>query len=329
MKIIPIILAIIIGTGSLQSLHLRILDSIDDIVASKKISIHFSFDKNDSVVYADSIRFSVDSADIELKSWQSSQPPATEYIPQFRKNKPVYMDSFNVNLMLDFASATHEEKYATLKESSLYLACLTLGRDGKNRSKNMAISLANIFESKISDKRDNSKKPSVRKESSQQAVNNKEYSYDVWHDDKVFGYVFVYWQSITDAVTSFFESEAFLLCYLALLFIVVFIFIVRAFPKGRVLLFNALWKKELSRLICFAWSGFNIYFFKLFLPIYVVLILVALFFLILGIYYLWEDTERGGIIARLRLGIGMMLMTMVLPLLIKAYLLKSSLLPGE
>ena len=328
MKIISIILTVVFCTGSLQPLRLRVLDSIGDIVASKKVTVHFEFDKDDSVVYADSIRFSVDSAAVELKSWRSLEDPATEYIPQFRKNKQVYMDSFDIDLTVDFSSVSRAEKSAMLKESNLYLACLTLGKDGRNRSKNMAISLADVLVKKIAPKVE--KKLLVKHTQRQQpAADSLGSHYDVWHDDKVFSGVFLYWQKLVDGVTGFFESEAFLLCYLGLLFILLFLLIMRFIPAGYAIFFNTSWKKELSQFICFAWTGFNFYFFKLFFPIYVVFVCVAFYALGVGIYYLREDKEVNSVISRLRLGIGMVLLTMVLPLLIKAYLIKSSLIPGE
>ena len=53
----------------LSSLQLRLVDTIDEIIAGKKITVRFEFDHNDMAVYNDSMRFSVDSAIIELKSW--------------------------------------------------------------------------------------------------------------------------------------------------------------------------------------------------------------------------------------------------------------------
>ena len=312
----------------LSSLQLRLVDTIDEIIAGKKITVRFEFDHNDMAVYNDSMRFSVDSAIIELKSWRGIIPPVSEYVPLFRKNKLVYMNSFDINIMLDFTNQNKDKQRVTLQESNLYLACLILSKDGKNRSKNLVVALAKpTADAQLSDvqtaKTMVSKKHKIAVTTQSEEARS---SIPSLQDDTIFDRLFDYGREFIAKLYDFFESETFMLVYLSLFFMVCFFVVMRMFSLGQALLYNAAWKKELIKVFSLTWGAFSFYFLTIFLAVYLVLLLLAIFFFVTGIFYLKDKYVKESLLTKIRTVIGMILITLVLPLLIKAYLFKNILL---
>ena len=107
---------------------------------------------------------------------------------------------------------------------------------------------------------------------------------------------------------------------------VCFFVVMRMFSLGQALLYNAAWKKELIKVFSLTWGAFSFYFLTIFLAVYLVLLLLAIFFFVTGIFYLKDKYVKESLLTKIRTVIGMILITLVLPLLIKAYLFKNILL---
>lgn len=309
----------------LSPLRLKLVDNVDDIITEKKVTVRFEFDQDDTAVYNDSMRFSIDSATIELKSWRGTLPPLSEYVPLFRKNKLVYMNSFDVIIALDFTNQDKGRKRTTLQESNLYLACLTLSKDGKNRSKNLVVSLAKpTVDIQVSgDQAARTILPEERKIIATVQSEERKIILPSLQEDTVFDQLFDYGRELIAKLHDFFESEAFMMLYLSLLCMLCFFLVMRIFSLGQALLYNAAWKKELIQIVSLTWVTFSFYFLTMFLATYLVLLLLAIFFLIVGISYLKDKYAKDSFLTKIRTVIGMILITLVLPLLVKAYLLKN------
>ena len=147
-------------------------------------------------------------------------------------------------------------------------------------------------------------------------------------DDAVmFDKLLVVWNSIVLGLYHFLDSMLFFYAY-ALIFLIVLLFLFkRFFPTLRYILpFSGMWATEFERFCGFVMLGGVCNFLKYFITKSILLGGLALYFLVISLYYLRPTTYSHTFLGKLKVLIGMLLVAMVLPMLLKAYFLQQALL---
>ena len=331
---------------NLQALRIELINTITDIAASNKIALRFYLKEADYAVYKDFLHFSTDTPALGIKNWKSSVAAFLEYAAPFKQNKLVYTESFRVDLSFSFQpyGVENDERLMSLKQAHVFVSGTVLGKNKINRSFCTVVSLASLKEVRKEAKNfANNNVPEsesgndyvvhkVRDEASEffltqqnqktgeQKTGEEEEFF--WPDQflpvvQIFALKFV----------RFLEMPFFVKFYITILFLLLllvsrrfFVFMcVKNYVKNSFLL-------ELERFLLFLFIGAHCNFLRFFIEPAYVLGGFAVFCFVLSFYYLKPLVQATSFLNMIRMVIGICLLISVVPLLVKAGIMKLALL---
>jgi len=311
---------------AIMPVQLFIQNSLEDMVMSKRIQVRIELDKTDQYIYKDSLRFSIDVPGIELKSWQASIHPTTQYSLLFKRNKLIYPTSFTAEILFNF-NGQLEQLREQFPDANMYVACLIYGKDGKNSARTLMVSCyapKSLYDNKQTGTSGASELLESKHDHDQQN-----------HEDRntikieklgsellFFNELFIVWKKLTDPVKQFLGSSAFFVWYIILLLLSILFSIKPYFRWMRFIIpFRGIWEKELKRFVWLLVTGASFYFLSSLLELYIILYSFACFLLICSFYYFRETTYSTTFLGKLKIIIGFICALFVLPILLKAFFL--------
>jgi hypothetical protein len=324
---------IILGLMSwVHALRVEIINSHADILAARKVCLRLLFDPDDQAVYKDTIRFSVDTTQLTLLRWMTSQQHVLQYIPSFKCNKKAYIESVHCEIFIDISKAC-----LSLDGIFLYVACIILKKDGRNVPVNTCVALGMCDQELSLD--------TVRVTSWEQLHNNfiasNDYSGVLIHnnsgsvrktgvpvnllkeENKTLDELLTLWRRALASFRAVTHTSWYLHGYLFLLCLLLLLYLKKRFYFLRyVIWIYGAWEKELRRFLLFLWMSLTIGLFSLWIPEYIVLGMLAVFFVPLTFYYISAGQET--FLGRLKSLIGFILGASIIPLLVKAFLIKNA-----
>lgn len=122
-------------------LSIYITNDTADMVSARKICARLSFDPDDAAIYKDTLCLSVDAPELELKGWRTPAQAPVLYVANFKKNKRLFTESFNLEILIDFDEKDRKKQLKVLGESYLSISSLLLTKDGKNKAENVIVPL--------------------------------------------------------------------------------------------------------------------------------------------------------------------------------------------
>lgn len=137
MKKIGVVIFFLLSVIRLTALSVYITNDNADMVNGKKICIRLSFDPGEAAIYKDTLCLSVDTPELELKGWRTTAQAPVIYVANFKKNSRLFTESFNLEILIDFASKEKQKQIKALQESYLSISLLMLTKSGENRAVNV------------------------------------------------------------------------------------------------------------------------------------------------------------------------------------------------
>lgn len=314
---------------SLQALRVELLSNLNDMLLSRKIALHFFLESSDDALYKDFFSFSVDSSEIQLKNWKISTSDFLEYISSFKHEMLVYRESFRVDLSFsfidyDYRYDDHVKMIDILKKSHIFISCIILGKNKKNRSKSMMIKLDTL---EANENVPQEPKPLIKEDqvTMKKSVNevidyclheHKENEEFFWINCFLQEVYFFLIRAIHFLSKQFFYLECLLVFFLFL--ILLFIGITKYFFRKTNIL-KLLFSLGDGLLFLFIFLNLNILYFVI--TSYRILLWYALFCFLCGFYLSIKKNSNRKIFNR---ALGIDLLILVIPLLLKALFVQIS-----
>jgi len=297
---------------------LSILNDVEHMMLQRSISINISLNSTEQALYYDSLRFSLDVPDIELISWHAVQKPTLEYISSFKQNRKVYLDSATIKI--NFSHYGQNDIVALkdlLTEARLYVACLVVNQAGSNRSITVGVPLA--------------PQPTENKN----RMSNKQFSKSIAlkrvlpghkpfddQEDQFLTALHEAWRGMILGIYRALASPRFFQWYWLLFAWVLFLMLARFVPflTWSVAVQNA-WLIEMQQLSYVAFLGSSFYVMRSWLSDALLLFLFVGFCLLVGVSYVRDKQGVSELLGKIRFMLGVTLLCLVLPLLLKAWML--------
>ena len=118
------------------------------MINSKKVCARLSFDPDEEALYKDTLCFSVDTPDLELKGWRTMAVAPSLFVANFKRQRRLFIESFNVEILIDFEKTNKRAQAEILTGSALSVSSLMLSKHGTNKAENVVVPLkvANLVE---------------------------------------------------------------------------------------------------------------------------------------------------------------------------------------
>lgn len=314
----------------LSAVRLQLHTDVDAMIVTRSISVRVEFEPADQSIYKDSLRFSVDKAEIELLSLDVSKQPITHYSLAFKRNKPVYTESFTATITFQAAHINA----ALLADAHIYGAFLVLGKDGKTRPKTLMISLGNhskhndhevVQEKKLLEDAFDRDIGIVGDADSGQV--KKAQAPHLSSDFALIDELCVIWRKLVGGLKSLLSSSFLIKFYCGAIALLVLLYIKRRYRWLRfVVPIGGVWEKEIKRMLFFLLGCLVFLLLSLAISHYLVLYGFAVFLLFSSFFYLKTSVLKGTFLGNLRELLGFLMAAAIFPVLIKGYLLHYSVL---
>jgi hypothetical protein len=127
--------------GNVFALSMHITNDNIDMINSKKICMRVNFDQSEKALYKDALCISIDSPFIELRGWHTAAQIPAYYVSTFKKNKKLFVESFNLDLLIDFDSSDVQKQINALHMATLSISSLILTKNETTKAENVIIPL--------------------------------------------------------------------------------------------------------------------------------------------------------------------------------------------
>jgi hypothetical protein len=314
----------------LYSLNVYITNDNADIINSKKICVRLSFDSGEAAIYKDTLCISIDTPSIDLNSWRTTAQAPVFYVPNFKKNKKLFTESFNLEILIDFEHKDKQNQMKTLHESHLSISSLLLTKAGNIKAENVVVPL------KVSDFVEDLSLTVTT--STLGMISNYTFtllpyqrSFECFNHTKHFvgkqdvNEVLIIdrtkdlWEALRQQVYILFSSFSFYKWYSILWLFLLVLLLCLFHPKLRyVVSLCSCWYRELVILVSVLLFIFSWWLLQGYMVSYVWYGVLGVFCIPSSCYYLWGGTET--FLDRLKVLIGIIFAIALLPLLVLAYM---------
>ncbi len=322
---ILLIVGLFVFQAHVLPVRLQLTNDCADMLVSKKICIRMVLEAHEQGLYKDLLRFSVDVPSLLLVGWHIMQVPALQYVLSFKRAKKIYNESCGAEFFIDFPKdVSTEQRVKTLTGASFYVSGMILQKDGTNKSFDLSVpldqglsltqtatgvNLARGVDELLTNTHNNVFIPESHK---------KLISLD--EENKSIDRVLTVWRKIAIGLRSLYESEKFILWYLAFLCLC-FLLILKKYI--RVLkFFIPLWghpEQELRHLLIWMCLGATIIMFRTKCEESHILLALAIFFVFPALDYI--RASQVTFWGRCKSLLGFILAMSIIPLMVKALIL--------
>lgn len=322
-----------------SAVELTVTNDISNIFNSKKICVRLSLNQQDQGIYSNSLNFSIDHPEITMVSWECKQNPTMQYVTKFKRVKKLYMQPLTCEITLNFeAGDTGDKKSNTktvlknLRESSLYISCIVLDKNGTSQPVSLVKALDDGFSLLDTATYDSAFNNPLNYDSiktftqnylnSSRAQNkNSDYKNQKFSPPQkptpetaniIIDNVKIIWGTFVSKLKNFFMSLNYILLYLLIFILMILLFFKKLRP-------NNIWLIEIRRFLVICWILGSYSFLNIFMPPYIFFTIFAILITPISMYYIFT-ARTDSTLDKLKSLLGFALAMSTLPLLIKAYL---------
>ncbi len=304
---------------SAYALDVQVAHELIDMTVNKKISLQLTLAHDERGIYKHACSFSIDNPNIKLLSWHATTPSERVYSPAFKKTKKMFVGSCMINVMSDVPGDLQEQYRTLFADTNVHFAGLIAYNDGKVRPFNIVLPLNH-------DKHEIKTTSSYKKPDQISDNNNKQPEFLPTPDfEKEMVFITMLgdlWARLIAWIECHISWWLLIKLYFVLLFIWLLLIAKHRYRWVRYIMpLSGAWEKEIGRLLIFSFIGIGLYALNHFLPTYRILYLLAMLCFCMMCYAYVFPKKETSFLERLKGLIGFGLGVMVLPLLVKAYLL--------
>lgn len=321
-----LVILAILHTHAIFGLALHVINDPLDMAINKKICLSITCAPEELGIYRHALSFSVDSAAIKLLSWQAHNPAISSYSNAFKKTKKIFSGPLLLDVFSQTASDVLEQSSALFAKAHIHVSGLVAYHNGKVAPFNLIAPLKStqqLGELALA----TPDRPLVDPVSlfSQESVAGGPALMSVPDFDKELDFIErlgALWRRLVDDVM---QAATWSLLFVSLLISSAFWLLLiakrRYYWMRYVLPFSIAWEREFRRLTIFLLAGALLYGLSFILALYSILALFALLcFCAMCYAYLFPQKETS-FLHRFKALIGFILGILVMPLLVKAYLM--------
>lgn len=314
------LLMVFFFTGSLHAVSVIVLNDGADVASSKKILLKFVLDEHEQGILKTTLQFSVDQGDVRLVSWNALSQPTDFFSSPLKKTQRVFSESFTGCLAYETNFSDVSACMRLLGQTKVYVSCFIVRKNGKTKPFNTMLSI------------------------SQGQVMEKEEVIDTHGDDQPYqlpSFLPVpdlaqdfepieqlgsLWTSFCNRITKALFGNTFFWWYSLILLLFVAYMLKRRFVwLCMIAPLQGMWEREFVVLLGFVVMNGLLYgaHYVIGMP-YVLYACSALYGLGM-MYVLLSSTQEALFLGRLKSLIGLVLGSMMLPVMLKAYLMQHGL----
>lgn len=324
-KLLVLVSYVLLSIQILGAVDLYITNDVADMVAAKRICVRINLAESDQALYKDSLCFSVDAPELELKSWRTSAQESLQYIPLLKRGKKLYLRSFNVELTIDFDMQDKIKQAMLLNKTALYVSALSLTKDGENKVVNLMVPLAEVIARDYSFTTTFNSLTTSLSTTMTSSWLGRFLSKNFFVPKKliinsellVIDRMKDVWLQVRTMVVGALTSGAFYCWYFGLVVLIVFLILLQR--RKRYLVYTW-WFWEFEIMMVFVGCVGLLFICRSFIPRYLLYKIFGFMCVPCALYFLWGGQETFW--RRLKVLVGLVCATAVLPLLVKGYLLQ-------
>ncbi len=324
MKKLLVLLGMFHVFSCICALNVSFDNSLANMMERKTFTLRVELDEFDAGVYHESLRFSIDVAGIELKQWHASIEPVQGEGSLSRNTGTLYKRPFSVDI---FFSGEAEDEI-TLEERdfsgcNVYVSCLLQGRDGRNYSKSLAVPFPKNEQHLLA----HSQQPVHVAQAQQSAYQTEDASWKELEtpDDeekRIFDQLVLLFGQVALLMKRVLTSDLFACFYILLFAFFCIKGLRRWIPQVANMLPRGLINYHRGRIFLrYVMFGGVFYILQVYLPDDLLLMFLACFFFIFGIFCIRPTAYSSTFMGKLKLVLGIVFLMLVVPLLTKAWLI--------
>lgn len=128
----------------LQAVRITLLNDPADIAKNQKICLHFQLDADDEGIFKNTLQFSIDHPEVSLVAWNTACLATDFCSSSLRKVRKIFSDSFTGEITLKNSVHDIQEQEHYFQNTKLYVSCFYLRKNGKVKPMNTMLHLGSI-----------------------------------------------------------------------------------------------------------------------------------------------------------------------------------------
>mgnify|MGYP001559652140 CR=1 FL=1 len=317
-------------TNSLVALDIEVTNSVEDMITNKKIWLHLAFNPEEEGIFKRSLQFSVDQPDMLLRAWHPLVQWRPLFLPSFKKIKRMITNSFAGWLAIDFAVPDEAFARHMITQTRMQVSCLVLYKNGITApvTVNFLVDKSGALRARADQSIDRPEAqkqhlcftPEIRVSRVRMPVTALDSEFEMYEP---LGRA---WASLMHIVRSMAQLKTMVIALLLLGFLVGLFSVRRRYwpGYGRFLL-SAYWEHEMRELFALLLIGSFVYFVIPLASQMYAFYVGSLFCFVAMLYIFIKTPNQSMLWLRLKSLVGFGMGVLVLPLLLKGYLLQCGL----
>lgn len=316
------LLMVLFFTVPLYGVNIVVMNNPAARESNQKVWLKFIMEPGEQGIFKNTLRFSVDHPDIGLVAWNTSSVPIDSFSSSRKKTQAMYSQDFTGCLTLEHKHSGQLARRELLADAKLYVSCFVMRSNGKTRplGKMLALGTSHVL-------------PLEHALATQTFSADKLYQVptpmqvpDLAKEFEPIEHLGAIWTALSGKIVGIIFGKAFYWWFAVVAVLFGSYFLKRRFGWLRFLApFQGARAREVMALLGFLLATGLLYLAHFVIaPEYALYAFAALCFVTM-LYVLLTPTSEEYFLGRLKSLIGIILGSMILPILLKAYLMQQGL----